>query len=348
MLKVLVTARLEARDLDRVRGRVQIDQVDWMAERLTADALAARLADVAILITEVDTIDADLLDRAPSLRAIIDCRGNPVNIDLAAATARGVLVINTPGRNAESVAEVTVALMLMCAHKLYEAARAVANREWDRQRYGALYRRLQGIELYGRTAGLVGLGAVGRGVARRLGAFQMRVLAYDPYVPVEEARAVGATLVDLDTLCQESDFISLHVHVTPETQGMIGAAQFARMKPTAFFINAGRAGAVDEEAFYAALRAGRLAGAGLDVYHQEPLPPDSPLFAFPNVILLPHIAGASLDVPRHQSRLAVDELERLLAGERPRAVVNPAVLDAQPDLLARFRVPLGPGQAMVG
>jgi phosphoglycerate dehydrogenase-like enzyme len=331
-VKILATARLEEDDLARLAGWAEVDYVDWYTRRLSAEELAERLAGVEVLVTEIDRVDEALLTRAPALRVVIDCRGNPVNVDLGAASRRGVLVVNTPGRNADSVAEVTVALMLMCAHRIAEAARALAAREWGRAQAGSLYRRLQGDELGGRTAGLVGLGAVGRGVARRLRTFEMRVLAHDPYVAAEDAAALGVTLTDLDNLCAESDFVSMHVHVTPETERMIGAAQLARMKPTAYFVNAGRAGAVDEQAFYAALRQGRIAGAALDVYHTEPLPADSPLYDLPNVILLPHIAGNSADIPRHQSRLAVDELERLLSGRRPRAIVNPEVLDRHPHL----------------
>jgi phosphoglycerate dehydrogenase-like enzyme len=336
-LKIFVTARLEAPDLERLRAHCAVEVADWYQGRLAAAELAERLRGAAILITEIDAVDESLLAQAPDLRVVIDCRGNPVNVDVPAATSRGVLVVNTPGRNADSVAEVTVALILVCAHKIYEAARAVAAREWGRPGTGSLYRRLQGIELGGRTVGLVGFGAVGRGVARRLAAFGCRLLAYDPYVSDAEADALGTKLVDLDTLCAESDFLSLHVHVTPETEGMIGAAQLRQMKPSAYLINAGRAGAVDEEAFYAALRENHIAGAALDVYHREPLPPESPLFDLPNVVLLPHIAGNTADIPRHQSRIAVEEVERLLRGERPRAVVNPEVLEANPGLIASLR-----------
>lgn len=332
-MKVLVTARLEASDLKQLRDLVEIEISDWYERRLSSAELAEKLAGVSILITEIDTVSADLLALARDLKVVIDCRGNPVNVDVAAATAAGVLVVNTPGRNADSVAEVTIALLLMSAHKLFSAARAVVGGEWGRQGKGSLYRRMQGIELGGRTLGLVGLGAVGRGVARRLGPFGMRILAFDPYVKAEAAAALDVTLADLDRLCAESDFISMHVHVTPETERMIGDAQFARMKPQAYFINAGRAGAVDERALYTALQEGKIAGAAFDVYHQEPLPAESPLFAMEQVILLPHIAGNSADIPRHQSRIAVEEVRRLIAGARPLAIVNPEVLEAQSDFL---------------
>src|SRR5262249_27968786 len=145
-VKILATARLEEDDLARLAGRAEVDYVDWYTRRLSAEELAKRLADVEVLVTEIDRVDEALLARAPALQVVIDCRGNPVNVDLGAAARRGVLVVNTPGRNADSVAEVTVALVLLCAHRIAEAMRAVAAREWGRVQAGSLYRRLQGVE----------------------------------------------------------------------------------------------------------------------------------------------------------------------------------------------------------
>lgn len=294
-----------------------------MPERELIDALHG----VDVLLTEVDPITASVLASCPDLKAVVSCHGNPVNVDVPAATAEGVMVVNTPGRNAYAVAELCVALMVMVARNVVAASDALRSGQWANAPRGWAYRTFQGCELAERTVGLVGLGAVGRLVAKRLKAFDMTVLAYDPYVSQEVADTVGARLVPLDTLLTESDFVSMHVHVTDGTRGMIAARQFALMKPTAFFINTGRAGAMDEEAMLHALSSQSIAGAGLDVYHREPLPTDSPLLKMPNVTLLPHICGATSDVIRHHSLIAEMGLADLRGGQVPRHLFNNAVLE---------------------
>jgi phosphoglycerate dehydrogenase-like enzyme len=189
-----------------------------------------------------------------------------------------------------------------------------------------LYKRFTGMELGGLTVGLVGLGAVGREVAARLLPFKARVLAYDPYVT---APPPGVTLVALDDLLAQSDVVSMHAPVTPETMGLLSRERLARMKPTAYFVNTARAALTDEDALYAMLGDGRLAGAALDVLATEPLQPDDRFLALDNVIVTPHIGGATVDVTRHQSDIIVDAIERHLRGERARFVANPAVYDGR-------------------
>lgn len=285
------------------------------------------LQGVDVLLSEADPVTARVLTSCLDLKAVISCHGNPVNVDVPAATADGVMVVNTPGRNAIAVAELCVALIVMVARNVVAASDVLRSGKWASAPRGWAYRTFQGYELAERTVGLVGLGAVGQLVAKRLRAFDMTVLAYDPYVSQEVADTVGARLVPLDTLFAESDFVSMHVHVTEETRGMIGAHQFALMKPTAFLINTGRAGAVDEEAMMTALTSRSIAGAGLDVYHREPMPMDSLLLQMPNVTLLPHIGGATHDVIRHHSRIAETDLSDLKKGEVPRHLFNRAVLE---------------------
>ena len=188
-----------------------------------------------------------------------------------------------------------------------------------------MYTRFTGVELGGLTVGLVGLGAVGREVAARLVAFKTRILAYDPYV----RDLPGVTLCDLDTLLRDSDIVSLHAPVTPETQGLLSAERLALMKPSALFVNTARAALTDENALYDMLRSGRLAGAALDVLAEEPLQPGNRFLALPNVVVTPHLGGATTDVTRHQSDIIVDAMERWLRGERPRWIANPAVLDGR-------------------
>jgi phosphoglycerate dehydrogenase-like enzyme len=292
---------------------------------LDRDQLLAKLQGCHILITEIDRIDAELLDHLPDLFAIVDMRGVPVNVDIEAATAHGVVVINTPGRNAEAVADLTVMLMIMLARNVCAAMDSLQSNEWMEKGQVHNYFTHKGIELPGRTVGLVGFGAIGRKVAQRLRAFDMHILAYDPFVKDSDL----AEMVDLPALLQRADFVSLHAPVTPSTENMIGAAEFALMQPTAFFVNTARAKLVDEQAMIDALRHGKIAGAGLDVFHREPMPADAPLFQLPNVVAIPHLGGATHDVTDHQSRMAYESVKGLLRGEAIRVVNSEAFDDAQ-------------------
>jgi len=188
-----------------------------------------------------------------------------------------------------------------------------------------LYTQLTGFELGGRTVALVGLGAVGREVAARLLAFRARVIAYDPYVTEPPA---GVELRPLDDVLREADILSLHAPVTPETQNLVSRERLALLRPSAYVVNTARAALTDEDALYEMLAAGRLAGAALDVLAEEPLQPGNRFLALPNVIVTPHIGGATVDVTRHQSEIVVDAIERHLRGERPRWVANPAVYES--------------------
>lgn len=327
-MRVLFSGRFDS----QVVKRVEKDwDVKWLTPKkgqwgLTEAELISELRDVDVLVSEADSVTAKVLASLPKLQAVIATRGNPVNVEVPAATAEGVLVAYAPGRNAQAVAELCIAMMVMVARNVVPAMEALRNGQWAAAPRAWAYRTFQGYELGGRTAGLVGLGAVARMVAKRLTAYDMKVLAYDPYISQPAAASVGAQLVPMETLLKEADFVSMHVHVTDETRGMIGAKQFSLMKSTAFFINTGRADAVEEKVLMDALQQKRIAGAALDVYHQEPLPPNSPLLALPNVVLLPHIGGATQDVIRHQSTIAEANLKGLRAGQAPPYLFNPEVL----------------------
>jgi len=236
---------------------------------------------------------------------------------VAAATARGIPVLRAPGRNADAVAELTVALLFAVNRGVVRADRDV--RDGEIYRDGTIpYQRFRAWQLAGRTAGLVGLGAVGRATRWRLEGLGMRVIAYDPY-------ADDATH-SLDDLLAEADVVSMHAMVTPETQGMIGAEQFARMKDTAIYLNTARAMLHDTDALVSALESGTLGGAGLDHFEGEHLPTDHPLQSMPNVVLTPHIGGATYDTEANHSKLIADGLEQLLGGGKPDNLVNPEVL----------------------
>jgi D-3-phosphoglycerate dehydrogenase len=248
--------------------------------------------------------------------AIGSTRGDPTNVDVAGATAAGIPVLHTPGRNADAVAEMTVAL-------LFAVSRHVVPGDRD-MRAGTVfgetlpYQRYRAWQVAGRTIGLVGLGAVGRATAWRMRGLGMQVIAADPFSP--EATHT------LDDLLGAADVVSMHAAITPDTLGLIGADQFAAMRPGAIYLNTARAGLHDTDALVAALASGHLSGAGLDHVNGEVLPRDHPLCAMDQVVLTPHIGGATYDVETNQTEMIVDDLARVLRGERPVRCANPEVL----------------------
>jgi D-3-phosphoglycerate dehydrogenase / 2-oxoglutarate reductase len=281
---------------------------DQLAERITAEA-----ADVVVV--ESDSVSGPVFDLG--LRAVASTRGDPNNVDIPGATAAGIPVLNTPARNADAVAEMAVALLLAVTRHLLTADSDV--RSGNMFRDGSIpYQRFRGWEISGRTAGLVGLGAVGRALRWRLSGLGMRVIAYDPYN--DEARH------SLDELLDEADVVSLHAPVTDDTVGMIGAEQFAAMRDGVVFLNTARAQLHDTDALVDALRAGKVAAAGLDHFVGEWLPTDHPLVEMPNVVLTPHIGGATWNTEARQAQMVADDLEALLSGNTPAHIVNPEVL----------------------
>lgn len=313
MPRLLILAQFAPAYLEQLRRRFEVFHESWLdtAELVDPETLGERLRTQGIdyLVIEADFVLAETFAAAPNLRFVGVCRGEiGPHVDMQAAAQHGVTVISTPGRNAVAVAELTLGFMLALARRLPQAHDLVRGGHWDSALTG--YGAWGGIELAGRTVGLIGLGEVGSAVARRLRALEMRVLATDPAVPV--APDGMAEMVDLATLLRQSDFISLHCSLTPETRNLIDAAALAQTKPGVFLINTARAALVDEDALLDALHAGRVAGVALDVHRVEPLPLNSPWLAVDRAILTPHIGGASVDVVSHHSRLITEELERFL------------------------------------
>jgi D-3-phosphoglycerate dehydrogenase / 2-oxoglutarate reductase len=277
--------------------------------------LLAAITDVdAILVRSATKVDAEALAAGQKLKVVARAGVGLDNVDVKAATQTGVMVVNAPTSNIVSAAELAVALLLSAARHVSPAHAALRNGEWKRSKY-------TGIELYEKTLGIVGLGRIGVLVAQRLAAFGMSVIAYDPYVQAGRAAQMGVRLVDLDTLLAESDFISVHLPKTPETVGLIGAVELAKAKPSLVIVNAARGGIVDENALYSALKEGRIAAAGVDVYAKEPCT-DSPLFELENVVATPHL-GASTDEAQEKAGIAVAKSVRLaLSGELVPDAVN--------------------------
>ncbi len=268
----------------------------------------------AVLVRSATKVDEEALGVARRLKVVARAGVGLDNVDVRAATQNGVLVVNAPTSNIVSAAELAVALMLAAARHLSPAHAALTRGEWKRSKY-------TGIELYEKTVGIVGLGRIGVLVAQRLSAFGMDVIAYDPYVQAGRAAQMGVRMVSLEELMTESDFISVHLPKTPETVGLIGADEFAIARPGLVLVNAARGGIVEEKALYDALKTGRIAAAGLDVFAQEPCT-DSPLFELENVVATPHL-GASTDEAQEKAGVAVARSVRLaLSGELVPDAVN--------------------------
>jgi glyoxylate reductase len=265
-----------------------------------------------------DCIDGSLLDRVPNLKVISNFAVGFDNIDVDAATERGVLVCNTPDVLTNATADHTWALLMAAARRIPESMDYVRAGRW--KTWGPLL--LLGQEISGATLGIVGLGRIGKEVAKRARGFDMRVFAFDPYEDAEFARQHALEYVPLDRLLRESDFVTLHVALTPDTWHLIGASQLAAMRPTAILVNASRGPVVDTNALVQALQDGEILAAALDVTDPEPLPADHPLVSLPNCIVVPHTASATVQTRNRMAELAAKNLIAGLRGERPPAAVN--------------------------
>lgn len=333
-MKAFVTAPFAAAQLDRLRKIMPVHHEDWRESKnifFDGAAFADRLRQEGcdVIITEADEIRKELLDLV-DIKMIGTCRGTPVNVDIEVAASRGIPVFHTPARNAEAVADLTLCLMLMILRHVHSAIAWVKSdrpARPDANEFITMYDAMMGIELHGRKVGLIGFGAIGQGVARRVQAFGAEVIAYDPHVSASVFQASGVRGEELRAVLQESDILSLHVPDLPETKNLLGPDEIAHMKPGAYFVNTARAASVDADALYAALTSGHLTAAALDVVWDEPVRADDRFVVLPNVIATPHIGGASRDVITHQSEMIVDSIEAWLRGDRPAHLANPSVWD---------------------
>jgi D-3-phosphoglycerate dehydrogenase len=315
--RVLVTDALHAVGVEALRKQgLGVD----VAGTLDEPALLARIGDYEGLIVRSATRVTRAVLAAGGRLEVVGRAGAGVDtIDVDAATERGVVVMNTPGGNTTAVAEHTLALLLALARRVPAADASLKAGRWDKSRLG-------GVELFGKTLGVVGLGRIGREVARRALGFRMQVIGYDPYLPRDAAERLGVESVELEDLLSRADVVSLHVPLTAETRHLLGAAELARMKPGVRLVNCARGGLVDEAALAAAIASGHVAGAALDVFEQEPPPPDHPLLRLPEVVVTPHL-GAATDEAQTAVALAIAEqvADALVRGLVTNAVNLPAV-----------------------
>jgi glyoxylate reductase len=321
--RVFVSREIPGRGLERLReAGLSVDV--WPQQDpppLAALHGAASVCD-GLLTMLTERVDADLLDAAPSVRIVSNMAVGYDNIDVAAASARGVLVTNTPGVLTETTADLAFGLILAIARRIAEGDRLVREGGWGP--WHPMF--MLGRDVHGATLGLVGFGKIGQAVARRARAFDMRLLYTARTPDPDAASSLNAEWRPLPELLRESDFVSLHVSLNESSRNLIGAAELAAMKPTAFLINTARGAVVDQEALVEALRSRKIAGAALDVAVVEPVPPDDPLLSLDNVLITPHIGSATVETRTRMADLAVENLIAFFQGRRPPHPVNPEVL----------------------
>lgn len=318
-MKVLVAERLSEAGLESLRKHVEVD----LRLGLTAAELLEVIGEYDGLVIRSETkVDGPLLEAGSNLKVVGRAGIGLDNVDVETATRLGVMVVNAPQSNVLSAAEQTLALMLAQARNIPQAHSALVGGSWERDRW-------QGVELHGKTLGIIGLGRVGALVAQRASAFGMRLVAYDPYVSVKRASQMGVDMLPtVDEVCARADFISIHLPKTPETIGIIGARQFALMKPGARIVNTARGGLVDERALVEALEQGRVAGAGLDVFDGEPVS-EHRLFGLDNVVVTPHLGASTAEA---QDKAGVAIAEQVLLALRGEFVPYAVNLEVGPDI----------------
>jgi D-3-phosphoglycerate dehydrogenase len=314
-LRVLITEALAENGVEALKQEFEVDVVLGLSPEELLERIGAY---DGLIIRSATRVTAEVIEAAHNLKAIGRAGIGVDNIDIEAATKRGIIVANAPESNTIAAGEHTLGLMLATARRIPIADTTLRGGEWKRSAF-------QGVEVAGKTLGLVGLGHVGRIVARGALGMGMRVLAYDPYISEDRMRDMNVARVEsVDEVLEQSDFVSLHVPRTPETAGMINEAALEKMKPSAYVINVARGGIVDETALYNVLKEGRIAGAALDVFQEEPMT-DSPLFALPNVVLTPHLGASTVEAQDRAGVTAAEQVATALRGQMPLNALNAPV-----------------------
>jgi D-3-phosphoglycerate dehydrogenase len=319
-IKILVSDDVSESGLEPLRA------AGFSVEKKTGlkpDELREIVRDYDGLVVRSETkVTASLMDEAVRLRAIGRAGVGVDNIDVPAATSRGIIVMNAPDGNTMTTAEHTLALLLALARGVPQAHASLQGGKWERKKF-------IGVELRGKTLGIVGLGRIGRVVASRARGFEMKVLAFDPFVAPEQARDMELELGTLEEVCARADFLTVHTPLTAETRGIIGAREFARMKPEVRIINCARGGLIDERALYEALKEGRVAGAALDVFEEEPPAQDNPLLQFAQVITTPHLGASTREAQEGVAVTVAEQMRDYFQTGALRGAVNAPALGAQ-------------------
>jgi len=331
MPKVLIADPIAEAGINRLRQIATVDVCTGLSEQ----ELKSIIGEYDALVVRSETkVTSDVLSQARRLKIIGRAGVGVDNIDVQAATEKGIVVVNSPEGNTIAAAELTIAMLLSLARKIPQADASLRAGRWERKKF-------VGTEVYGKTLGIIGLGKIGGEVARRARAFEMTVIAYDPFVTQERAREYGATLVALDELFRRSDFITIHIPLNDQTRGMIRAEQIAMMKRGVRIVNCARGGIVDEYALAEAIRAGKVAGAAFDVFSKEPATPDNPLISLPDNVVTPHLGASTEEAQVNVALDIAEQIADVLMGKPPRAAVNMPPLSAEAMSLARPYLLLG-------
>ncbi|MBM4241368.1 MAG: phosphoglycerate dehydrogenase [Euryarchaeota archaeon] len=317
-MKVIIADQINERGIAELE-----DVADVLVDTdISQEELIERIADFdAIIVRSRTKVTREVIEAADNLKIIARAGVGVDNVDIEAATEKGIMVVNAPESTSITVAEHTMGLILALARKISLADRSVKEGKWDKSKF-------MGIELNGKTLGIIGMGRIGSQVVTRAKAFGMEILVYDPYISKEALAELGMGVVDLETLLRDSDIITIHVPLTPETKHQISKNEFEIMKENAFIINCARGGIINEEDLYEALQSGKISGAALDVFEVEP-PVDNPLLNFDNVILSPHIGASTSEAQRDAAIIVANEVKTVLKGGSPKNVVNMPVLDSE-------------------
>lgn len=336
-MRILFTAEYDEALLHHINQLGEVNIQGWARGigKLSEDELVDLVADSEVFVTSYDEVTRRVINAAPNLKLIFCTRATPVNVDVTYAKERGIRVLYTPGRNSDSTAELTIGLMLSIARKIPFAYRALKMGNFTGQETSGRqlktglkkdvvwgvgaespYVVFKGVELRGRTLGIIGYGSIGKRVAAIAKGFGMRILIYDPYVSNIDVDDVVTTKVSLAKLLEQADFVSVHLKVSKETENFITKNEFLKMKKTAFFINCSRAAVVNEQDLIQALRQKQIAGAALDVFSEEPISSNHPFIQeLDNVVITPHIAGATTDVLTNHTKMIIQELQRFQSNE---------------------------------
>ncbi|WP_406535602.1 phosphoglycerate dehydrogenase [Methanobrevibacter sp.] len=316
-MKVLIADAINEQGIENLKEVAEVT-VDTS---ITPEELANTIHEYdGIIVRSRTKVTADIIEKADNLQIIARAGVGVDNIDLDAATEKGIMVVNSPESTSVTVAEHTMGLILAMARKISIADKSVKEGKWEKKKF-------MGVELRNKTLGVIGMGRIGSQVVNRCQAFGMDAMAYDPYLPEEVAKQMGVVLTDLETVLVNADFITIHVPLTPETKHSISTEQFEMMKDTAFIVNCARGGVIDEEALYDALANDKIGGAALDVYENEPPAEDSKLFELDNIVLTPHIAASTKEAQRDAAIIVADEIIDLAKGNTPKNVLNMPRID---------------------